>query len=148
MKSQKGITLMSLIVYIIVVLAALTMLATITASFRSAVDNVDEDAETIADYNRFNMYILKEVKKTGNNIIECTDTNVKFSTGAIYKYEENTIYLLEDVDLENYKKIALVEDITECKFTKKDENGKVVLQVDIKIGNQDKKTIEYTLQGE
>ena len=143
MKSQKGVTLMSLVVYVIVILVALTMLATITASFRSAVDNVDEDAETIADYNRFNMYILKEVKKTGNNIIECTDTDVKFSTGAEYKYEENTIYLLE-----NDKKIALVEDITECKFAKKDENGKVSLQVDIKIGNQDKKTVEYTLQGE
>lgn len=143
MRSQKGVTLMSLVVYVIVILVALTMLATITASFRSAVDNVDEDAETIADYNRFNMYILKEVKKTGNSIIACEDTYVEFSTGAKYQYEENTVYLLE-----NGKKIALVEDIKECKFTKKDENGKVSLQVDIKIGNQDKKTVEYTLQGE
>ena len=41
MRSQKGVTLMSLVVYVIVILVALTMLATITASFRSAVDNVD-----------------------------------------------------------------------------------------------------------
>ena len=142
MKSQKGITLMSLIVYIIVVVVALTMLATITVSFRGAVNNVDEDAETIADYNRFNMYILKEVKKTENDIIDCTDTYVEFSTGAKYQYEENTIYLLE-----NGKEIALVENITKCKFAKNDENGKVSLQVDIKIGNQDEKTVEYTLQG-
>ena len=52
------------------------------------------------------------------------------------------------IELENGKKIALVEDIKECKFIKKDENGKVSLQVDIKIGNQDKKTVEYILQGE
>ena len=145
MKSQKGITLMSLIVYIIVVLVVLTMLATITASFRSAVDNVDEDTETIADYNRFNMYILKEVKKTGNSIIACEDNYVEFYTGAKYQYEENTIYLLE-----KGKKIALVEDITKCKFTKNDDdkNGKVSLQVNIKIGKQDEKTVEYTLQGE
>lgn len=68
MKSQKGITLTSLVLYIMLVLIVLGILSVITASFQNNLKEVNKEGTKNSEVDSFNMYFLQEVKKQGNKI--------------------------------------------------------------------------------
>ena len=70
MKSQKGITMASLGVYIVVSIIVVAMLATIMANYKNSIKTMDNDAEYLSEYNKFNLYFLEEVKKPENSSME------------------------------------------------------------------------------
>lgn len=104
MKSQKGITMASLGVYIVVSIIVVATLATIMANYKNSIKTMDNDAEYSSEYNKFNLYFLEEVKKPENssmeraNSIETVDNDynsIKFKTGNefMYKIQEEILYL-------------------------------------------------------
>ena len=94
MKSQKGITMASLGVYIVVSIIVVATLATIMANYKSAIKNMDDDSEYASEYSKFNLYFLEETKKQENKnpTIENEENNynsIKFETGNEFKYDIN-----------------------------------------------------------
>ena len=63
MKSQKGITLTSLAIYIVLIFIVLGILATITANMQKGINDSNKSGAEIAEINKFNMYFLQEVKR-------------------------------------------------------------------------------------
>ena len=102
-KSEKGITLISLIVYVIVMLIVMTIIGTITSFFYSNVneqykESQDENSETILD-----MYLTNDLKNdeliiTPNEETksiegyECITIEYKDGKTVIYTITENGIY--------------------------------------------------------
>ncbi|MBQ3145427.1 MAG: hypothetical protein IJB90_02470 [Clostridia bacterium] len=153
MKSQKGITLTSLAIYIVLVFIVLGILGTVTLNFQSGVKEISSEGTEIAEINKFNMYFLQEVKKQGNDIVSIneSDSDITFSTGIKYVFDTNqgVINLVElNADGEPNKTIKLAENIEECIFNKSIEEGKTVITVDIKAKNTDRITKEYVLISE
>ena len=66
MKNQKGITLTSLGIYVVICILVVAMLATITANYKGAIKSMDNEAEYSSEYSKFNLYFLEEVKKQEN----------------------------------------------------------------------------------
>lgn len=66
MKDQKGITLISLIIYIILMTFVVAGVTSITASFRSNINEYDTTAESAVEFSKFNMYLLNDIK--GKNV--------------------------------------------------------------------------------
>ena len=56
MKSEKGITLVSLLVYVIAMLIAITIITVITGYFYKNIDVSTEKYTAIAEYTKFNSY--------------------------------------------------------------------------------------------
>ncbi|MBQ2917353.1 MAG: hypothetical protein IJE59_04215 [Clostridia bacterium] len=137
MRSQKGITLTSLGIYIMIILIVLGILATITTSFQMGIKDVNEKGTENLEIDKFNIYFLKEVKKTGNSISKITSSEIVFATNNKYSFKETDIYLNDT--------IKIAEDINKCEFSESLVDGKTVITVTIKVANGVEKTIEYIL---
>jgi len=144
MKSQKGVTLTSLVIYIVVVLIVLGILAVITANFQGNIKEIYSEGTNNSEIDKFNIYFLKEIKKQGNKIDEdkFLSNEVLFSTGNKYTFNSNEkcIYLNDN--------IKVAENIERCIFSynsDKEENEKTVITVIIKSVNGENRTIEYVL---
>lgn len=144
MKSENGITLASLVIYIVVILMVIVTLTTITSYFQKNVKDFNTKTTSDIEFDKFNLYFVEEVKKTGNKVIEPTlensqATRIKFSLGNIYQFKNNAIYLNSNV------KIA--ENVGECKFSWNTQNEKQVVTVYMKIG-EEARTTQYTISNE
>lgn len=159
MKSQKGITMASLGVYIVVSIIVVATLATIMANYKNSIKTMDNDAEYLSEYNKFNLYFLEEVKKPENSSMERANSigtkeneynSIKFKTGNefMYKIKEEILYLNKSTG----EKIKLIKNVKKCAFEFNDidheTNGKNVIRVNIQIGETTPKEYTYVLDGE
>ena len=96
MKNQKGITLTSLGIYVVICILVVAMLATITANYKGAIKSMDNEAEYSSEYSKFNLYFLEEVKKQENQ-----------KKPTITKENNNLIVM----NMEEYKRKMLQKDI-------------------------------------
>lgn len=140
MKSQKGITLTSLTIYILLVLVIVGIIATITASFRDNINDMNSEGVNHSEIDKFSVYFLREVKRQGNSVITVSDTEIVFNTGNKYTFKENSIYLNDN--------IQIAENIENCAFIKRIENNKEIIQVKIKPINSEEREIEYVVNSE
>lgn len=140
MKSEKGITLTSLVLYIMLVLIVLGILSVITASFQSNLKEVNKEGTKNSEVDSFNMYFLQEVKKQGNKINTISGNEILFTTGNKFSFRENMIYLNDN--------IKIAENIENCAFSDSLENGKTVITVTIKARDAEERSIEYVLSNE
>ena len=70
MRSQKGITLVALVVYIVVFIIILAIMANITNGFFSTISGIKEPIEGIAEFNKFSMMFINDVKTNKSCTIE------------------------------------------------------------------------------
>ena len=83
MKSQKGITLVALSVYVIGITIIIAIVATITNFFSKNITNMEDNAKYAADFSKFNLAFVDEVKTYGNKITEITENSITFSSGNV-----------------------------------------------------------------
>ena len=156
MQTEKGITLISITIYIIVMLIMVSIITVLTSYFYKNVDirSINEDLNQ--QYTKFNSYFIKEVNKKGNKIVDIHSLSksksekellentsnqqnyIVFSSGNQYTYipENEGIYM---------NKVKIVQNITGCTFTaNKEANGKTTVTVIIQGNNFEKETT-YTL---
>ena len=117
MKSTKGITLTSLIIYVIGMLVIVAVISTLTAYFSKNIDIKNMNSTTI-QYTKFSSVFSDEINIKGNTVVECKTTGenlnkvsyIVFSSGNQYTYmgESNSIYK---------NKVKICEDIIDCDFT-------------------------------
>lgn len=126
LKNNKGVTLISLIVYIFVVTIVLSILTVVFSNFDKNKDLAEDKGKYIAELDKMALYFIRDSK---NNI----DANVEvdqvvFADGTNYKYEkeEKSIYR---------NKVKIAQNIEYCTFLRqKISSGgvnKVMITVDI-----------------
>ncbi len=148
MQNEKGVTLISVTIYIIVMLIIVAVITVLTSYFYHNVDINSASQNLNQQYTKFNSYFTEEVNKKGNKLLEIGETEnesgngtqkyIIFSSGNQYTYipENQGIYM-------NQVKIA--DNITGCDFTSnQEENGKTTITVTIQGDNFERKTT-YTL---
>lgn len=150
MRNQKGITMASLGIYIVVCMIVVAMLATITANYRNAIKDMDDDSEYATEYSKFNLYFLEETKNTTNKKPEITNeennyNSIKFQTGNEFKYDiqKKILYLNKNTG----EKIKLIKKVESCTFKLDSENGKNVITVNIEIAKTEGRELKYVLEG-
>lgn len=138
MKSNSGLTITSIIIYVIAMVIVIGIVATITSFFYSNINNTNESSNNISEITKFHMYFLEETTKQDNQIAKIGDTSISFTTGNAFTFQDNSIYF-------NYIKIC--ENIDNVQFSASTENEKQVVNVLITIGknNEYTKTTKYVL---
>lgn len=125
MKSEKGITLTSLIIYIIALTIIISIVGTVTRVFYKNITNLDKGT-SMQEFVKFNMYLTKEIN-IENNYIKSSDnlydgeilkqSEVTFgNTNNKFVFKNNTIF---------FNEIKLCENIDSCEF-EADDNGKSI----------------------
>lgn len=131
MNSSKGVTITSLIIYVIAMLIVIGIIATITSFFYTNVTNLEDNSNNISEITKFNMYFLQEIKKLDNEIVKLDEKSITFFTGNTFTFQDNSIYM-------NSSKIS--ENIKDLRFSMEEVNSKKVITVLITIGEN----LEYT----
>lgn len=168
MQSQKGITLISITIYVIVMLIVVSVITVLTSYFYTNVDinSVSEDLNQ--QYTKFNSYFTEEVNKKGNKLLEIGKIDADTGDTIITQTESDTVEEIQnnpEDDRQTYiifssgnqytyipqnqaiymNQIKIAQNITGCTFnSKKETNGKTTITVSI-TGKDFERTTTYTL---
>lgn len=147
MKSEKGITLIILTIYIIIFSIVIILLANLSSYIYSNLKNINDRSVDVSEINKFNMYFIEDVKTNSQaEIRTLTDSNtmqIVFQDGDIYSYviNEKSIY-------KNEQKIA--RNIEAFNAEGYIIDAKKYIQVSIEIGTDDEtnytKATDYVLK--
>lgn len=147
MKSQKGITLISVTIYVIVMLITVAVVSVVTSYFYNNIQEYTVKTDSISEYTKFNSYFTEEVNTKNNKILECSEINendevkekyIVFSTNNQYTFIPNNKSIYQN----NVKIASGVED---CNFEHLIENGKNAVKVDLKFEKLEK-TVTYIIK--
>lgn len=143
MNSNKGITMVSLVIYIVVASIIIGTMAMVSSFFFSNTKLIKDQERYAVEYNKFNMFFIKDVKNNKNVKVE--GNQVVFEDGTIYIYNEQ-----EQAIYRNDTKIA--EEIISASFSTDiyvvENTTKNLVRANLSIGknyNFDKE-IEYVLK--
>lgn len=148
MRSDKGITLTSLIIYIIALMVFVGTMATITKYFYKNFKDVTINDRVTKEYTEFTKFISEDVnsKKIQNTFInnEGQEIVLKLTdlTTHRYKLQDNTIYYTEIQNGTVTKDITLCNDVNTCIFSL--NQNILTVSIQFKGGNQ--YTTSYTIQ--
>ena len=164
MKGEKGITLISLVIYLIAMVIIIAVVASISGYFYKNIDVKSETQDIHLQFSRFNSYFTEDVNKPSNRISEIGYINgsgtkttngtkpsdfvqhyILFSSGNQYTFikqkVENNKVIYGAIYLNNIK---IASNITNCVFEKvSGDNTSVKVQIE---GNNFSKEITYKLK--
>ena len=135
MKNNKGVTLVSLLLYVCVMIVVLSVISLITAEFYNNTEDVQENIQDIIEFNKFNSYFLKEVKTKDNKVDTISSNYILFSTGNSFKIDNNIIY---------FNNVKVCENVKEMKITISQSDNTIIF-VNLKFYNF-QKSIKYKLE--
>lgn len=142
-KSEKGVTLVALTVYILVFTMLIGVITTISTFFFGRVGEVVDTPKYIYEFNKFSMFFVADIKKY--NEADVSDFSIEFKDGPVYKYQNNIIYRND---------IEISKNILNCKFTLKqysvNTKTKNIINVNMQIGNNNNnivnRSVDFTLK--
>ena len=145
MKKENGITLVTLIVYLMIVSAILAALTNLSSHIYKNINKLGIENLSAEEFNKFNVNFVKSVKANKNATVTNNNQNVtiEFDDGTTYNYinGENSIYK---------NKIKIAKNINYFTADVQNINNKNVIQVQIGTGKKDTavfgKTINYVLK--
>lgn len=117
MKSERGVTLTSIMVYVVALTSVVILIGRITTYFYKNIEVVSSGTNATAEYTKFNSYFTNEINIKGNNIYLCENDCIIFlKSRNQYTFQGNAIYM---------NKIKICKDVESCEF-QYDENTKVI----------------------
>ena len=131
--NNRGITLMSLVIYVTIMFVVLALIMRVTIYYTKNISDVaDTSLET--EFEKLNMYMLQETKKTNNYVLEVAEdrTSITFSDGNKFEFikengaETGQIY---------FNSTMLCKNINSCSFdvlnNEETEKAKITLIITI-----------------
>ena len=132
MKNNKGITMISLITYIMGLTIVLALIATLTTFFFKNISAKDLNSDT-TQYTKFSSIFLEEINNKNNSVIECKSLNngvsyIIFSSGNQYTFNANSKCIYKN-------KIKICENVEICDFSYTFVDSKYKIKVNFKTSN-------------
>ena len=94
MKSERGVTITSIIIYVVALTVAVIIISRISTYFYKNVNTVKSNANADAEYTKFNSYFTDEINIEGNEVETCTKEYIIFSKSENqYTYKNGSIYV-------------------------------------------------------
>lgn len=149
MKNEKGITLATLIIYVILMTFIVSAIASITSSFYSNMNEFDKNSESAVDFSKFNMYFIRDIKRENVSIakvgedyiilsygedINGTESEIEKTMNVEYSVQNNTLYR---------NKVKICDDVNNINIVTNENNN--TIKVNLTIGDYNKSTI-YALE--
>lgn len=149
MKTEKGITLISLTIYIIAMTIAIAVITIISNYFYTNVSDYDFNYETVGEYSRFNSFFTEEVNNRNITVENCENgyigENGKEINYIVFSNGEQYTFIKENKGV--YKNnVKICRNIELCSFLWGTENGKTTVTVTFQPEGGNIKNTKFTLK--
>lgn len=151
MKSQSGITLTALVIYVIVATIIIATMAVISSFFFSNMSLIKSQDQYAVEFNKFNMFFINDVKE--NHTAQVESSKIVFEDGTTYQYiaQEQAVYRN---DVKIARKLQELTFTANTYLVPNTTTTKNLINVSMKIKKNNKaesseafqKTIEYVLK--
>lgn len=91
LKENKGITLTSLVIYIIVFVIIIAIMANISNYFYSNIEGIKDSPKYVTEFNKFSMFFVADVKRN-TEVVSVSENSLQFADGTKYEYRDESIY--------------------------------------------------------
>lgn len=135
LKKEKGITLITLIIYVAAMTLLVAVIANISKSFYKNMSQFSDTNSVEFKVEKFNTFFLKQINTSGVSVTSCTDKNILFSDGTQYEYMDEAIYYKT-----SDKNLKLCDEVKNLKFEY--NNTQKLINVYMSDGANEK-TIQY-----
>ena len=142
MKSQKGITLISVSISVVVLLVMVAVISTISSYFFSNYNKVSEEIPSIQEYTKLISYFSQDANRKGAKVLLCENNDdtslIVFNNDVQYTFlkENKAIY---------YNKIKIARNVETCTFTLSNDKTQVTIRVKFE-DNLELKEMKFTLK--
>ncbi len=149
MKKENGITLTSLIIYVIGMVIVVTTVSTLTTYFYKNIDINSTNNDT-TQYTKFTSVFLDEINKGQNEVIEAKTISESDKKVSYIIFSDGNQYTFKEENKSIYKnQVKICENIDNCEFSYKYQDSQYIVQVQLKTGKIDKtgnNAISYTMK--
>lgn len=136
MKSNKGITLTSLVIYVIAMVIVVTTVSTITSYFYNNIDNMNASTDSATVFTKFNMYFSEEINIKDNYPLAASTDYIVFSkTGNQYTFKNSSIYR---------NQVKICDNIESCTFEMSKTDDTQEMNDLVKVYIKTTGNLEYT----
>lgn len=140
MKSQKGITLTSLTVYIIGITIVLATVSVISTHFYSNTYSTVGDINPLTEYTKFTSFFADEVNHSGIRVLECKGDSIVFDNGVQYTFVEANQGIYRN-------QVKICKNVQSCTFQYTVQNGKEVVITRVTMQNEtNPREVTYVLK--
>lgn len=150
MKSEKGITLTSLIIYVIAMVITITIITVVTSYFYKNVDVTDNSYDYLKEFTKLETYFSEEANKNRNQILEISPLENQSSANEVFVMlssgNQYTFIRANKAIYQNNVKIG--NNIKNCEISEEMKNGNQILVIKIQLNdkNNTERTMKYTLK--
>ena len=124
MKSEKGVTLTSIMIYVVALTIVVGIVGRITTYFYKNIQDVATNTSADAEYTKFNSYFTDEINIEENEVILFEENHVAFfKTENQYIFKNGNIYR---------NKAKICKDIDKCIFNYDSTTQKISVNIIIK----------------
>lgn len=138
MRSDRGITLTSLIIYVIGMIIVVGIIATFTSFFYKNV-NIEDINKDATQYTKFSSLFLEDINKDSNYVVDCKTNYIIFASGNQYTFLNGTLYKNE---------FKICDNVERCDFSYSFKDSKYFITVNFKTESIDmsgKNAITFTI---
>ena len=141
-KNSKGITLMTLIIYITIIFVILVLTMRVMKYYTGNIrDAADTSFET--EFEKFNVYMLQETRQAGNGFFNAKTNKLSFANGDVIEFRKEEG---NDIGEIYHNDIKICENVDACTLTSDNSmNGETTVTVNITINGISKNDIQYVM---
>lgn len=147
MRNERGITLIALIIYVILMTFVVAGISAITTSFYGNMNLMDETSESAVAFSKFNMYFINDIKSKNVKIATSdsggSGTSLTMSMTNDKGKIQTVTYAVRDDGIYR-ENVKVCDKVKSAEFTTGGTNKNVVT-VNIKFKNYEK-TTSYILE--
>lgn len=146
MKSQKGVTLISLTIYVIALTIVVSIVSVISTYFYKNMSSSANTINPLIEYTKFNSFFADEVNHSQIKVLEYKEQTEEDKSSYI-AFDNDIQYTFIPENKAIYRNnVKICREVESCNFEHKISNGKNVVVVTIQIGIEEVRNVEYTLK--
>lgn len=138
-RNTKGITLVSLVIYVVIMLMLIAIIAVFKNNIDENIDSMGEYTSLVPKINKVHMYMLDEVNLKDNKVLKRNSSGsyIEFSSGNSYMFSDGSLYK---------NSVKVLSDIIGGSFQVETENNNEVLYVNLSLGDElQDKQLKYVM---
>ncbi len=146
MKKQNGMTLISLIIYIIALLVVMAVITMLTGYFYNNVNIDSEVNDNMTQFTQFNSYFASEINTKDIKVLDAETSSDECSSYIAFSNKNTYTFSKPNAESKGaiyFNEVQICNNVDKCLFTSIEENGKYTITVDFQSGSF-KNTITYT----